>query len=827
MKSNGVSGRAFLSNNSSVRFGLGMTLFACLVALLVLSSSASAASVAQEAQLADVGLVFLNPPARATPSWTGDCSGTTCTATSPCAFPTGYLVEFTGESCVLVFNAGDYANALRQVKTVSGDAQLSIALQNGVSNLNLSLSGSATVNVTSYSYLMSSTLPKTSVTSSIFSFVEVSTLNVYGLSMTDSRFEMSDNSSSTASRDNAAIRVYDSSFDVVSKSAIPSHSAVFDLSLSATPSTRTAGLIFKNSTSTNTGGDMDIYLFQSTSVVTGFVSLQQAAVTGYGSISHVNGASTTYMVYLDCTLTDIGSLQTPTDTSAGMTLNLRSSTVSRSSFANDDAFTLITRGIAISLIESSTLRYASIYCQDDKANQLSMSDFSLLVSDLYDSDLCIISEGTTTSPLLTYATITQSEASASFKHPPNVTFSNVYLGSDHFTFKADTPARTPFVLQGHVSFLTQSTVISNSLALADDSFIAIPWLSLSPGYYHLGSNATLTALPLTSSGYNIWNFTLPVFTDGDSSGTIDFTNVRTNLIVTNTPSALLLGTSKTILKTGNGIPELLLRMRVQWIATEAPNAHSLMKIGSFILPNVTSPQLAYPSGRFGYYDTDPYRFQGSFSPSATNSWLTFNFYISLPQTCPLPGPTFVSSNTTASGIVCNNITGQWIYDGHLNTTNDDLSIPCPGCTLLVLGNFTMGSNEIYLQGVYSVLKAAEHINIAAGAKASALVTLTYDQAPASKWKSDFLQAGFDSPQMASIAVRLDEINKGCKYLTLKSAFKNPIITLSFDTKNDCIIPIAVGVSLGLASLLAIALTIVYCSCCRERAVMKKKGYSDI
>lgn len=826
MKSDGVSGRGSVSNSSSVRSGLGLTCFGCLVALFLLSSSAKAESVAQNAQQADSGLVFFS--ATSSQTWGGDCSGASCTATSPCAFPTGTEVETTEASCVLVFNAGDYAHALRKVKTSSVTAQLAIALENDVSNLNISVEGSSTVNITSYSYVASSTLQRTIVKSSFFATLDAAILNIHGLSMTNSRFLMSDNSTDTASKDNAFVYAYDSSFDVDSKTAIPSGSSVFDLSLSATPSTRVASLLFKNSTSLNTGGNKDIYLFQSLSVVTGFVSIQEATVTGYGSIVHISATSSSSVIFIHSTLTDIGSLQTPLDTSVGMTLNLLSSTVSRSSFSNDDALTLITRGIGKAIIQSSTLNYVSIYCQDDSVNQIAMTSFQLESSNLYDSDFCLISDGENDAVSLMHVTVTQSEASASFKRLPNVTFSNIYIQSDVFTFNAHTAARTPFVLQGQVTFSPTSKMTSNSLWIADGGYVAVPWLTLTPGAYHLGSNATLTATPVTAPGANIWNFTLPVLTGDDSAGTLDLTNVRLNLILTSTPTAPVIGTSKTLLKTSADIPELMRRMRIQWFGTEAPNAKTLYKIGSFILANVTSAQQAYPSGRFGYYDTDPYRFQGSFAPSAPNSWLTFDFFASLPQACLLPGPTFVSSNTTLSNFTCNNATGQWIYDGHLNTTSDDLSIPCTGCMLLVLGNFTFGSNQLYLQGVYSVLKAAEHIDFESPTtKAITLITYTIDQAPASKWKSGFLRAGFDSPQMSTIDVRLDPINKGCKFLRLKSTFNNPIMTGEFYTQNDCIIPIAVGVSLGLASILAIVLTVVCCCCCKEQRTNKKKGYKNI
>lgn len=813
---------------SSLVSGLGFALALSVLSIMALQAPVHAESVASMKAMSTPGLVYLSRTSGLI--WSGVCDGSVCNETSPCSLLPEVSTDVAQTACTLVFLAGDYANPNYVVRSTLSESKLAVALSDGVTNLDIAISGSTSVNVTAYPV---DQMQKTATSGSVFSIVDASIIFVQGLTTINSRFVITDSFSPNISRGSSVVKVYNSSFSITEASAIPVGSAIFNVSLDTDSDTRTSSFIFQNSSATSSQGINNVVLFQSTAIPVGFVSILQATVTNFKSISQIYGVSASSIVFMDSTITNVGSLQTPTSTTAGMTTDLSNTVVTQTGFGNDGSLTLVTQGIATVYLQQSTLSFVSIYCSDDPLNQASLASFSLTQTDLVDSDLCLIgTPGLVQNSLFSFSSssVTFSAASSAYTRPLNLTFSDVSILSESMTLKTNVADSTPFMIQGNVRISSASFFTVNGLCLAENARASISWLAAADAIA-LGAGSLLTA-DVPVSGSNIWNISAPLHItniDGGEIGAIDLSNVRLNLVIASPPKKgyYLFYGGITNITSANGPIELMTRIRIQWAATEAPEAKRIYGVGIFSFPVNNTPQEAYASGPISYFTNDIYRFQGAVQPYVSDRWSHSLMTYALPQECPTPGPTFMSSNTSASGFVCNNATRQWVYDGSLSTSTDSVLIPCSHCEVLILGNFTFGTGNAYFKGVEATVIPAQYLLVNEGANPSLQFSIKYSQAPESTWDSTPFAPGFESPDLTKVDVSLMNINQGCKHLTMKSEVDHSnliaVIKTRFTRKNDCIIPIAVGVSIGLAALLAIVLIIVCCCCCKE----KKAGYTKV
>ena len=790
-----------------------------LLAVIALFKPAYADSELTNNQLDESGLVFLS--ATSTQLWDGSCTASNCTVDQPCRYITGAPINVTDSSCILVFTGVDYSSKELLVNAISPSTHVSVAFANGASGVSITISGSSTVNFTSYPIDNGNTA---SISGCELSTIDAMKINVLQLSATDSSFLVSDSDSNTP-LDNVLIAVESSSFSLSSSGLV--NPAIFNMTLTANPATRTASVLFKNTTATNSAKN-NVYLYHSPSVNLGFLSIQQSSISGFKTIAHIQSASPAAIVAIGSTLTDIGSLSTSASASSSLSLELSSTTITRSDFdEDDDTFTILTDSTSTINIQDCTFRYVSIFCHNAAPLHFNEATASISISDssFVDSDFCLIgTPGESQEELISISSVSIrfSRDSKDYEHAPNVTLANVNILANWFNLTTDVANSTPFSIRGKVNMLPSSALVSNGLDLARDAVLTVPWLGLY-GTISIRNGAILTA-DVSNMNSNIWNISAPlrILPKDGPIGSIDLSHVRLN-IAAYPSSEFLLDSPRMNITSANGPVELMTRMRIQWLGHEAPKATRMYKLGYFQWPNVVTPQVAYASGPISYLEVDTHHFMGSIRPYRSERWTDFIFEFALPQACVAPGPSFFSSNTSASGFACNNATGQWVYNGTLTTESDDILIPCSNCEVMVLGNFTFAKNGLFFRGVRSELHTAEYVTVAAGSKAKLDFSYTYDQAPKSEWDTDVIQPGFPSPDLKKIQTSLNNINRGCKYLKMESEVDDGVLEVEFERKNECIIPIAVGVSLGVAALIVIVLILTCCFCCKE----KRTGYDNI
>lgn len=820
--------------------GLVLLLIASLLCFSDASSSLPSLSQQKDTASNESGLIFLIPSAGT--SWNGVCDGSSCNESDPCQFPSGSIVEIQQSNCMLVFADGNYAGSHLSAKTSSADGNsISVAFQGAIANLNLSLLSSPSAEVSSYQPSGRSIENRVTITNSAIRFEDVTHAFISYLIAQNSQFTISLSDLDTPTTSSVTVWTSNSTFLVGPQPPLfPATEGIFNFAInSSTVSTHIVGFNIQASAAISPN-----VFIQSPVATLDNMYFQNSSISGFDTIARINITSSTAMpagfTFKDSELKSISTLVSLTSIGSTSHLMIESTKIHQPLFDREAGeFTrLFDQGTQSISIKNSDFQYVSINCESIDENEpirssglhrLSTTSIDFDGVTANDCDFCLIgippnaAKNSTSQPMLSIGKVylSLSEHFHTLGHRPNITIANVNFLPKFLELQTNASQSTPFNVKGQVETMYPGIVQSNGLYLHPGARYTAAVLILSNALTS-SSGSVLTSRPPNIKN-NGWNITSPIKILSDASGTgaIDFSYVHVNFFVTFPPATALLNANSALTMTNIGGPsDLLSRIHIQSSSDGKIEPKKIYPIGRFEF-NELSVAEAYASAPLLEGWSDPYVWMGSARPVVASNFNELILSFSVPQSCPLPAPSFQSLNSTQSKVSCDTATGNWRLNGNLDTSEKSFEISCWSCQLLVLGNLTFGSGQLLFRRMSSTMLVSQYVNIKQGHDGTVVL---FPPPEYKDWTITPIVAGFSPNSLDKVKATFDYYRSGCKFweMTRKQVSSNEL-TLYFHHKNECIIPIAVGVSLGVAFIIVITTIIVCCCFCKE----KRPGYQEL